>query len=451
MKKEINLPIFFDQRVEQLVLGYALISEEKALEVIHSVTINDFWDGNHKIIFSSLCHVIKNKETFDAYTISRTMDPQAPTSGIVSIIDLSSFVGISLDIEYYIQNLREISLKRSFVEKLYQLILQSKDFPKDQNFIDYAQNEISQVKNFFNKAKNFSLKEICDLENFENGKNFTESLQEKIEYYEKTGTYLFSGIRSGFFKFDYALNGFKKGGFYVLGAQTSVGKTTFALNIAKQVASQGNEVLLFLLEMQPTEIAKALISSQIGVSLTKIDRGTITSQEMDDISTQLDSVRNLPIYINNAVNNGLSDIRSAIRQHTQQATLKLVIIDYLQLIQTNKGSENRQVEISEISRTLKLLALEFDVPIFALTQLNRKSLERVDTRPRLSDVRESGSIEQDADCVMFLHREDYNKTEFLPNVNQSSSTELIIAKNRQGVTTTIKFDFQKSLAKFVEQ
>ena len=254
-----------------------------------------------------------------------------------------------------------------------------------------------------------------------------------------------TGVPTGFYELDELTNGLHPGQMIVIAARPAVGKSTFALDFARSAAINHNlATVIFSLEMGRNEIAMRLLSAEATIGLQDLRKGTIKDEQWSKIATTMGRMNDAPLFIDDSPNMSLMEIRAKCRRLKQQHDLKLVILDYLQLMSSGKNVESRQQEVSEFSRALKLLAKELQVPVIALSQLNRGSEQRQDKRPMVSDLRESGSIEQDADMVILLHREDvYDKES-----PRAGEADIIIAKHRNGPTKDIVVAFQGHYSRF---
>jgi replicative DNA helicase len=269
---------------------------------------------------------------------------------------------------------------------------------------------------------------------------------EKVEflYTNKGGV---SGIPSGFIDLDKMTNGFQPNELIIVAARPSVGKTAFALNIAQNVAVRSTEtVAIFSLEMSASQLVQRIICAESNVDATRMRTGELKGDDWEKLSMAIGALSEAQIYIDDTPGITVSDIRAKCRRLKKEKGLGLILIDYLQLIQgRGKAGENRQQEVSEISRTLKQIARELEVPVIALSQLSRGVEQRQDKRPMMSDLRESGSIEQDADIVAFLYRDDY----YDKDSEKKNIIEIIIAKQRNGPVGTVELVFLKNYNKFV--
>ena len=255
-----------------------------------------------------------------------------------------------------------------------------------------------------------------------------------------------AGVPTGFAELDELTNGLHPGQMIIVAARPAIGKSTLALDFARSAAIRNNlTTAVFSLEMSASEIMTRLLSAEAGLKLHSLRTGKLTDDDWERLSKVTSRIENAPLYIDDSPNLTMMEIRAKARRMKQRYDLKLVIIDYLQLMSSGRKVESRQVEVSEFSRQIKLLAKELGIPVIAISQLNRASEQRTDKRPLLSDLRESGSLEQDADMVILLHREDaYNKDD------RPGEADLIVAKHRNGETRTVTTAFQGHYSRFVD-
>jgi replicative DNA helicase len=275
-------------------------------------------------------------------------------------------------------------------------------------------------------------------------KDVMESTVDEIEASGHRGEGM-TGVPTGFYELDELTHGLHPGQMIVIAARPAVGKSTFALDFARSAAIKNNlSTVMFSLEMGRNEIAMRLLSAEATIGLQDLRKGTIKDEQWSKIATTMGRMNDAPLFIDDSPNMSLMEIRAKCRRLKQQHDLKLVILDYLQLMSSGKKVESRQQEVSEFSRALKLLAKELQVPVIALSQLNRGSEQRQDKRPMVSDLRESGSIEQDADMVILLHREDvYDKES-----PRAGEADILVAKHRNGPTKDIVVAFQGHYSRF---
>ncbi len=423
-----------NKEAEQSVLGSMLLNRECVTTAFEFLTENDFYIEANKKIFAAMLSLFNRNVPIDLVTVSDELTTQSTleaVGGIQYLSYLASTLPTTANIEQHIGIIREKSLRRRLADVAQKI--------KDQS-LDAAANagDVADIagKLIFDALdnKNNSMRHIRDVL-IDTHENLTAIYNNKGEL---------TGVPTGIPTLDRTLNGLQKSDLIILAARPSVGKTSFALNIAAKAAINGNvPVAIFSLEMSATQLVTRIMSSEMG-----IDNGHLSSGELDDddwekIALALNSLGRAPIYISEKTAIKISDIRAACRRLKAEHGLGLIVIDYLQLMQGDR-TESRQQEVADMSRSLKILAKELDVPILTLSQLSRASEKRSDdSSPKLSDLRESGSIEQDADIVMFLYRDDKDP-------ENRSAVKLNIAKNRSGSLRTIDLAFQGQYTRFVE-
>ena len=424
---------------ERSTLGSMLLEKEAIEKGIEILKAEDFYREAHRVIFEVIVHLSNKGEPIDIITVSEELTRRNmldKVGGIPYLTALANAVPTAANIEYYARIVGEKSLLRSIITVASNIISMGYEGAEEVNVImDEAEKQIFQVTQRRNTKGFVSLRNIL-IETFE-----------RIEMlYESKGGV--TGLPTGFTDLNRMTAGLQPSDLIILAARPSMGKTTFALNIAQSAAvEQKIPVIVFSLEMSKEQLALKLLCSEAGVDNQRIRTGTLMDCDWPRLSHALGSLSEAAMFIDDTPGVTALDIRAKARRIKAEHGLGLIVIDYLQLMQSNgKGrSENRQQEVSDISRTLKSLARELHVPVVALSQLSRAVEQRTDKRPNLSDLRESGSLEQDADLVAFLYREDY----YNPETDKKNITELIIAKQRNGPVGTIDLLFQKEFSKFV--
>ncbi len=424
---------------ERSTLGSMLLEKEAIEKGIEILKAEDFYREAHRVIFEVIVHLSNKGEPIDIITVSEELTRRNmldKVGGIPYLTALANAVPTAANIEYYARIVGEKSLLRSIITVASNIISMGYEGAEEVNVImDEAEKQIFQVTQRRNTKGFVSLRNIL-IETFE-----------RIEMlYESKGGV--TGLPTGFTDLNRMTAGLQPSDLIILAARPSMGKTTFALNIAQSAAvEQKIPVIVFSLEMSKEQLALKLLCSEAGVDNQRIRTGTLMDSDWPRLSHALGSLSEAAMFIDDTPGVTALDIRAKARRIKAEHGLGLIVIDYLQLMQSNgKGrSENRQQEVSDISRTLKSLARELHVPVVALSQLSRAVEQRTDKRPNLSDLRESGSLEQDADLVAFLYREDY----YNPETDKKNITELIIAKQRNGPVGTIDLLFQKEFSKFV--
>ena len=430
-----NVP--YNLEAEQAILGCVLIENEIMTALSDEMKVQDFYDRRHQIIFSAMLNICKSQMQIDFTTLIaelQTKNQLIEAGGAVYLSSLIDAVYTTANISDYIQIVQDAALKRNVIAAATSIAEAGYNANYDSaGYIDYAERLLLDL------AKRRRTEGFVPIETvLENVKNIM--LANRARDGELTG------LSTGFEKLDEITLGLQKDNLIILAARPAMGKSAFAMNIAITAATNNVKetgepisVALFSLEMSQEQIVQRMTAAQARVNLTNIQKGTLTQKEMLLVESANDDLAALNVYFCDQGTVTVADIRAKCRKQKASGGLDLVIIDYLQLINGSSKGGNRQEEVGNISRSLKQMARELGVPVIALSQVSRKLEDREDKRPNMSDLRESGSIEQDADIIMFLYREGYyNKnTEKVSNL-----TELIIAKNRGGVTGTLEFLFQ---------
>lgn len=428
-----------DIQAEQSVLGSIFIKPEKMIEVAEYLKPDDFYRPAHKILFKAMVSLADRGEAIDIVTIKSSLestDELSLVGGISYIAEVVNAVPTSSHAEHYAKIVAKKAQLRSIIDNLSDSIGNAYDEDMDiDEIIAKAERSLIEVSQASNKSRFRPIHDVL-LEN-----------HSKIEE-RSNNTSQITGIETGFYDFDKLTTGLHEDQLIVLAARPAMGKTALALNIAQNVATKSNKaVAVFSLEMGAESLVERMLSAEGTIINNHIRTGNLTVNEWQRLIYAQGQLAEAPIFIDDTAGVKITDIRARARRLSQETDgLGLIVIDYLQLIQGSR-SDNRQQEVSEISRQLKIIAKELKVPVIALSQLSRGVEQRNDKRPIMSDLRESGSIEQDADIVAFLYRDDYyqEKKEGQP---ESNITELIIRKNRHGNLGTVKLYFHKEYTKF---
>lgn len=425
-----------DVDLEKRVLSAMMMKDGKAIPAVAEIlTADDFYRPEHRAIFKAILDVYNQGNPFDATHVLQELER---TGNFKSLDDKRYFLSLTA-MEFttvyaagHAKIIKELSTKRRVIELC--------EVTKEKaGRIDVTVDQImTDVEEFLVKStdehKRSSFDSVCEL---------AVAALERANNLSKTEG--LTGVTTGLWDLNKVTNGLQKGELILLAARPSMGKTALALNIAQRAARAKKTVAMFSLEMSKAQIGIRLLSAESGVDASKISTGKgFTENEQDRLLTAIEELEQSTMYIDDTSGLSVAAMRMKLRRLKQTHGLDLIVVDYLQLMRGN--GENRVQEISEISRGLKSLAKEFDVPVLALSQLSRQVEMRAEKRPQLSDLRESGSLEQDADIVMFLYREEYyNRDEEDVNENQA---ELIIAKNRNGATAAITLFFRKEIMLF---
>ncbi|AYB40531.1 replicative DNA helicase [Brevibacillus laterosporus] len=422
---------------EESVLGAIFLSKEALITAMELLRPEDFYKTSHQRIFNTMLALYEKGEPVDLVTVTADLQDQKvleETGGVVYLTSLASSVPTAANIEYYAKIVEEKSLLR-------RLIRTATKIAND----GYSRED--EVGEIIADAEKYIL-EIAQNRNSGGFIPIRDALMETYERIEflsqRKGD--ITGIPSGYPDLDKMTAGFQRSDLIILAARPSVGKTAFALNVAQNVAARANEtVAIFSLEMSASQLVQRMICAEGNLDASRMRSGGLEEDDWQKLTMAIGTLAKAPVYIDDTPGITVQDIRAKCRRLQTEKGLGLILIDYLQLIQGRGKGDNRQQEVSEISRTLKGIARELNVPIIALSQLSRSVEQRQDKRPMMSDIRESGSIEQDADIVAFLYRDDYYDKE----TEAKNIIEIIIAKQRNGPTGTVELVFLKEFNKFV--
>lgn len=428
-----------DLAAEQSVLGGMMLSKDAIADVVEQLRSTDFYRPAHEIVFDAVIGLYGRGEPADAVTVAAELTRLGQLSrigGAGYLHDLISSVPTAANAGYYAKIVRERAVLRRLVEAGTRIVQlgYAQDGGDVEEIVNSAQAEVYRVSE--NRAS----------EDYQPLAEIIEGTIDEIEAAGSRGEGL-TGIPTGFADLDRLTNGLHAGQMVVIAARPAVGKSTLGLDIARAAAVRTQlATVIFSLEMGKNEITMRLLSAEARVPLQKMRKGTMDDQDWTRLARTMGEVSEAPLYIDDSPNMSLMEIRAKCRRLKQKHDLRLVVVDYLQLMSSGKRVESRQQEVSEFSRALKLLAKELEVPVIALSQLNRGPEQRTDKKPQISDLRESGSIEQDADMVILLHREDLYEKES----PRAGEADFIVAKHRNGPTDTITVAFQGHYSRFVD-
>jgi replicative DNA helicase len=427
-----------DVAAEQCVLGGMLMSKDAISDVMEVIRPADHYRPAHQLIHEAILDLYGRGEPVDPVTISDLLSKRgelARVGGGAYLHTLIASVPTAANAGYYARIVRERAILRRLVEagtRIVQLGYQG-DGDADE-LVDRAEAEIYGVTERRVAEDYLPLSEIMP------------GALDEIEAIGSRGGGM-TGVPTGFTDLDALTNGLHSGQMIVIAARPAIGKSTLGLDLARAAAVKyGLPTVMFSLEMSRNEITMRLLSAEARVPLHSMRTGQMGEEDWARLARRMSEVVDAPLYIDDSPNMSLMEIRAKCRRLKQRHDLRLVIVDYLQLMSSPRRIENRQQEVSEMSRSLKLLAKELDVPVVAISQLNRGPEQRTDKRPLLSDLRESGSIEQDSDVVILLHREDAYERES----PRAGEADFIIAKHRNGPTTTVTVAFQGHYSRFVD-
>jgi len=428
-----------DIAAEQSVLGGMMLSKDAIADVIEQLKGADFYRPAHEVVYEAVLDLYGRGEPADAVTVAAELTKRGEITrigGAPYLHTLISMVPTAANAGYYARIVRERAVLRRLVEagtRIVQLGYATDGGDVDE-IVNSAQSEVYAVTEQRTSEDYLPLAEIL---------NGTMS---EIEAAGNRGEGMV-GVPTGFVELDRLTNGLHPGQMIVLAARPAIGKSTLGIDIARSASiKHGMASVIFSLEMSRNEITMRMLSAESRVPLQNMRKGTMRQEDWQKLAGTMARLSEAPLFIDDSPNMSLMEIRAKCRRLKQRHDLKLVVIDYLQLMSSGKRVESRQQEVSEFSRALKLLAKELGVPVIAISQLNRGAEQRTDKRPQMSDLRESGSIEQDADIVILLHREDAYERES----PRAGEADLIVAKHRNGPTDTIVVAFQGTYARFVD-
>jgi replicative DNA helicase len=425
-----------DVIAEQSVLGGMLLSKDAISEVVEILRERDFYRPAHELIYDAIIDLYSRGEPADPVTVSAELTKRGDLTragGAPYLHTLISSVPTAANASYYAKIIRERAIMRRLVEAGTKIVQ-----------LGYTvEGEVDDAVN----AAQAEVHAVTERRAAEDYIQLSELLPAAFDEIEKISSGVMGeGVKSGFKDLDALTHGFHPGNMIVLAARPAVGKSTLGLDIARYASiHKGDTSVIFSLEMSRSEITMRMLSAEARVPLNNIRAGSLTDEEWARMARRMGEISEAPMFIDDSPNLSLMEIRAKARRLKQRHNLKLIVIDYLQLMTSGKRVENRQQEVSEFSRQLKLLAKELNVPVIAISQLNRSPEQRSDKKPMLSDLRESGSIEQDADLVILLHRDDLYDQQ-----NRSGEADLIVAKHRNGPTRTITVSAQLHFARFTD-
>ena len=423
---------------EQAVIGAVLIEPNAFSTASERITATDFYRTSHQVVFEAMFALFEKGEPIDMVTVTRWLqdaDKLDISGGVPYLTNLAQSVPTAANIDYYSRIVEEKALLRRLIETATNIVTTT--FSQEDavaEVLDEAERSILEVSNKQNASAFKPIKDVL-IDVYDN--------IEQLHHAKSDVT----GISTGYRDLDRMTSGFQRNDLIIIAARPSMGKTAFALNIAQNVAINSDEnVAIFSLEMGADQLVQRMLCAEGNINSQRLRTGKLEQEDWEKLTLAMGSLSHAGVFIDDSPGIRVSDIRSKCRRLKQEYGLGMIIIDYLQLIQGNANSqENRQQEVSEISRSLKGLARELEVPLIALSQLSRGVESRQDKRPMMSDLRESGSIEQDADIVGFLYRDDYYEDDA-----ENSNIEIILAKQRNGPTGTVELHFAKEYNKFVD-
>ncbi len=434
---------------EKLVIGTFLIDRKGLDHSIDLLTPEVFYDPRHQVIFTAILKLYETNSPIDLMTVIQELkrtEKLSSAGGDHYIIELTMSVSSSAHIEYHVRVILEKFILRSLINV-------------SANVIDSSYKEATDVFELLDKAEQsfFEITNGTIKKGFDTANSLVKEAIEKIKSLkDKEGL---SGVPSGFSALDKETGGWQNSDLIIIAARPAMGKTAFILSMARNITVDNNIPLaLFSLEMASVQLITRMIASETGISSENLRKGTMSDQEWQSLFTNVSALENAPLYIDETPSLSIFDFRAKCRRLVMQHGVKIIMVDYLQLMtaSSGKGAGNREQEIAMISRSLKAIAKELNIPVIALSQLSRTVETRPGKRPMLSDLRESGAIEQDADIVSFIFRPEYYKIAVWDNDEEGAETptenqaEIIIAKHRNGATADVRVAFHKHIGKFAD-
>lgn len=421
---------------EQSILGSILLDKDAIITVTETIKPDDFYKEAHKIIYECMITLSNKGEPIDLITLTEELRKQGHLNdigGISYITSLSTIVPTTSNVKYYADIVKEKSVLRKLIKA-------------SNEIINLGYSGATKIEDVLEQAEK-SIFDISQEKTSDDFKSINLVLMDAYDMIEKlyTNKSDVTGITTGFKDLNKKINGLQRTDLILIATRPAMGKTAFSLNLVQNAALKGDaSVAVFSLEMSKEQLVQRMLSSQSSVELKKIKTGTLNDNDWPRIIDAMAVLSDAKIHIDDTPGIKISELRSKCRKLKIEKGLDLVLIDYLQLMEGEGNNESRQQEISKISRSLKILAKELNCPVVALSQLSRAPEQRADHRPMLSDLRESGAIEQDADIVMFLYRDEY----YHADSESKNIGEVIIAKNRHGETGSVELVWLGEVQRF---
>ncbi len=433
--QEVKIPPQ-NTEAEQSVLGAMLISEEAIGSAVEILDNSAFYEDPHRRIFQAVIELYNNQKNVDLITLSDQLKSQGvleQIGGVAYLTRLVDMVPTAANVEYYANIVKEKSIQRQLIRNATEIV--SASFEAGVNvdeLVDSAEKLIFEIATARQKQKSVHIKEIVK------GTIATiDQLYQRKEY--------ITGVPTGFLEFDKMTSGLQKADLIIVAGRPSMGKSALAAGMAEYPAiAKKTPVAFFSLEMSKEQLVQRMLCSHARVDAHKVRSGFLSPSDWPHLTAAAGKLSNAPIFIDDTPAISILELRAKARRLKAAHDIQLIVLDYLQLMRSSSKVESRQQEISEISRSLKALARELELPIIAISQLSRAVESRQDHRPQLSDLRESGAIEQDADVVVLLMREEY----YMPTEENKGLAEVIVAKQRNGPVGTVKLVFRKEFVRF---
>lgn len=434
-----------NNEAELAVIASAIVDPSLMIKLREKLMPNFFYNKVNELVFKALATLSLNNKNIDLITLKEQLivdDSYGAIGDYSQIVSLAEDITIAVNIEEYINIVYEKFLIRETISRASNIMNNAYNTDQADMVIEFAEKEI------------FNLARLTRSAEFVDWNKLIDDTYLKIEELVRSDKKKMTGVATGFSNLDKLTNGLQKSDLIIIAARPSVGKTAFALNIARNalIHKMNNEpsIAFFSLEMGADQLLTRLLAAQSGVSITNLRTGNLSLDELEEVSFSMEFMKKFRFHVDETPGIKIGDLKSKARKLKLENGLDMILIDYLQLITTANNSDNRQQEVSEISRELKGLAKELQVPIVALSQLSRGVEQRADKKPMMSDIRESGAIEQDADIIMMLYRPEYYGSNIeIDEEVVEGKTMLIISKNRNGATGELEFKFEKTINMFL--
>ena len=441
--KDVEMP--HNLEAEQALLGCLLIDADIQTDVFAELKESDFYVSSHEYIYGAMLDLASQNLGIDFVTVSDKLDNEGnleSAGGIEYLTMLSQIVPSSANFRHYLEIVTRDGTNRRLIKSASEIILKAQYAQDKQETVSFAEKQVFDVSASIETSEMTKISQVIP------------TVMNKFDKISRNKN-AFKGISTGFSHLDFMLNGLHPTDFILIAARPGMGKTSFAMNIVENVALDSNKVCaVFSLEMGKEQLAQRMLCSVAEVSQENATKGNLTPDEWSDIHQAQTGLSRAKIFVNDSTAITPTEMLSKCRRIKQKYGLDLVMIDYIQLMSTgSRSSDSRQQEVSEISRSLKILAKDLNVPVLALSQLSRGVESRPDHKPQLSDIRESGAIEQDADIVMFIHRPDYYKNQASEEEKakmQPNISEIIVAKHRNGPIGSSFLYFKNDCTKFLD-
>ncbi len=433
-----------DVTAEQSVLGGMLLSRDAIADVLEVIRPADFYRPSHQLVYDAVLDLYGRGDPVDAVTVADALQKAGTlvrAGGASYLVTLVSSVPTAANAGYYARIVAEKAVLRRLVEAGTRIVQLGYAADRGESGLGDADEAVDRAQ-----AAVYEVTERRISEDYQPLEVLLGPTLEELEAIEGHDGVM-SGVPTGFADLDALMNGLHPGQLVVVAARPAIGKSTLGLDLARSASvAHGLTSCIFSLEMSRSEITMRLLSAEARVSLGAMRSGRLTDDDWTRLARRMGELSSAPLFIDDSPNLTMMEIRAKARRLKQRHGLRLIVLDYLQLMSSPRKVESRQQEVSEISRQCKLLAKELEVPIVAISQLNRSSEQRQDKKPLLSDLRESGAIEQDADVVILLHREDAYERESA----RAGEADFIVAKHRNGRTDTVTVAFQGHYSRFAD-